>query len=149
MMTHMTAVPQSGAANVDVTYLPQLIHRISSFLGAKCAPPPGATTATRIGRTCLGVIVFMCGAYAVEAQPNHEPDWGFVVQLSAAVQESPQQIRLNWEPDPIGVTNGYTIYRKSKTASSWGNPIATLPNDALTYTDTTVAVGTAYEYQVV
>jgi hypothetical protein len=79
-----------------------------------------------------------------------EPDWGFSVQLSATVQAEPPQITLQWEPDMEGSgSQGYTVYRKSKTAASWGNPIATLPGSALNYTDTSVAVGATYEYQVI
>src|SRR6266850_1240467 len=92
----------------------------------------------------VGVTILIASSIGVGAV---EPDWGFCVQLSATVQTSPPQITLQWEPDEFG-SDGYTVYRKSKTATSWGNPIATLPGSALTYTDTTVTVGATYEYQV-
>lgn len=74
-------------------------------------------------------------------------DWVESVQINAAGQVSPPQITLTWEADDNNPTN-YTIYRKSKTATAWGNPIASLPGSALTYTDTNVAVGSTYEYQI-
>jgi len=82
------------------------------------------------------------------ATADPEPDWGFSVQLSATVQDSPPAITLHWEPDQFG-SLGYTVYRKSKTAASWGTPIASLAGSALNYTDTSVAVGPTYEYQVI
>src|ERR1051326_1589820 len=69
----------------------------------------------------------------------------YAVQVSAKVQVSPAQITLSWEPDPYGA-NSYAIYRKPKEESTWGQPLATLPGEALGYTDTAVAVGSAYEY---
>src|SRR5215471_20137392 len=72
----------------------------------------------------------------------------YAVQISAQVQASPPQITLNWEPDPYGVTS-YTIYRKAKTDTVWGAPLAYLSGDNTNYTDVTVALGAAYEYQII
>jgi hypothetical protein len=94
----------------------------------------------------------LAGALVLRPSNTHaqEPDWGFSVQLSATVQADPPQITLQWEPDQEGNgSHGYTVYRKSKTGGSWGNPLATLPGSALNYTDTSVAVGSSYEYQVI
>ena len=55
---------------------------------------------------------------------------------------------MNWEPDPYGA-NLYTIYRKAKEDNNWGTPIASLPGYSLSFSDTAVTVGTAYEYQIV
>src|SRR6476660_5639151 len=96
--------------------------------------------------------LLLAGALVVQTSNTHaqETDWGFSVQLSAKVQADPPQITLQWEPDQEGNgSQGYTVYRKSKTAASWGNPIATLPGSALNYTDSSVAVGSTYEYQVI
>src|SRR3954468_24662137 len=96
--------------------------------------------------------LLLAGALVVHSSNTHaqETDWGFSVQLSATVQADPPQITLHWEPDQEGNgSQGYTIYRKSKTAASWGNPLARLPGSALNYSDTSVATGTTYEYQVI
>src|ERR1051326_4973514 len=96
--------------------------------------------------------LLLAGALIVHTSNTHaqEPDWGFSVQLSATVQTDPAQITLQWERDQEGNgSQGYTVYRKSKTAAAWGNPIATLPGSALNYTDSSVATGTTYEYQVI
>ena len=75
---------------------------------------------------------------------------GFSVQLSATVQADPPQITLHWEPDLEGSGSlGYTIYRKTRTAASWGNPTATLSGSTLNHSDTSVTVGSTYEYQVI
>jgi hypothetical protein len=49
-------------------------------------------------------------------------------------------VNVSWAASPGGVT-GYTLYRN-------GTEIATVPSSTLAYNDTTVAPGTAYDYQV-
>ena len=70
----------------------------------------------------------------------------YAVQVTAAVQSAPPQITLGW-PAFAGAT-AHTVYRKAWGSASWGTAIATLPGTATGYADGTVAVGTAYEYQV-
>ena len=77
-----------------------------------------------------------------------EMTWEFSVQLSASVQASPGQITLKWPQDQYMLPNSYTVYRKAPAATDWGTGV-TLPGTATSYVDTKVAVGTAYEYQVV
>lgn len=74
--------------------------------------------------------------------------WVYAVQISATVQLQPAQITLSWEPDQYGA-NSYTIYRKTKTASSWGSPIAVLAGSVSNYTDANVVAGSTYEYQII
>lgn len=81
-------------------------------------------------------------------QARADSTFVYAVQISAQVQAAPPQITLYWEPDPYGA-NTYTIYRKAKTDTSWGSPIATLPGSAVSYADTDVAVGSTYEYQII
>jgi hypothetical protein len=71
----------------------------------------------------------------------------YTVQITASVQVSPPSITLNWQPDPYGA-NSFTVYRKSKTATSWGNGTV-LSGAATGYTDFNVQAGAAYEYQIV
>jgi hypothetical protein len=72
----------------------------------------------------------------------------YAVQISAQVQASPPKITLNWEPDPYGASS-YTIYRKAKTGTAWGAPLAYLSGDSTSYFDAAVTAGTAYEYQII
>ena len=69
------------------------------------------------------------------------------VQLSATVQASPPRITLSWAS--MSSTTSITIFRKLKTATSWGSAIANPAAADLTWQDNAVAVGTAYEYRVV
>lgn len=69
----------------------------------------------------------------------------YTVEVSAEVQSSPPRIRLEWPADPNAT--GYTIHKKSKTETAW-QPIAALPGSAVSYTDAAVALGGAYEYQI-
>jgi hypothetical protein len=73
--------------------------------------------------------------------------WLYAVQITATIQESPPQITLTWLQDLYGA-NSYTVHRKAKSEGSWG-PGVTLPGTATSYTDTSVSVGGAYEYQIV
>ncbi len=69
----------------------------------------------------------------------------YAVRVSATVQTNPAQITLSWPADALAT--GYTIYRKSRDASSWGTGMA-LPASATSYADSAVAMGSAYEYRV-
>ena len=69
------------------------------------------------------------------------------MEVSATVQVSPPQITLSWPQDTYAAPSSYTVYRKSPGATSWGSA-TTLAGTATSYTDTSVAVGTAYEYQI-
>ncbi len=69
------------------------------------------------------------------------------VQLSATGQAATPSITLAWTS--MASTTSITIYRKLKTATSWGSAIATPATTATSYVDGGVAVGTAYEYKVV
>src|SRR5439155_64771 len=71
----------------------------------------------------------------------------YTVQISAVVQSAPPSITLNWHPDQYAA-NSFTVYRKSKGANGWGAGTV-LPGSATTYTDTEVAEGATYEYQIV
>ncbi len=80
--------------------------------------------------------------------PATEMTWEFSVQVSATVQASPAQINLSWPQDQYMLPNSYTVYRKGPNDTSWGTG-ATLPGSATSYVDSSVSVGTAYEYQIV
>ena len=69
------------------------------------------------------------------------------VAISVSVSSSPKQILLSW---PFTATaTGYNLYRKTKSAISFGIPRASLPSTSTGFTDTSVAIGTGYEYYVV
>jgi hypothetical protein len=74
-------------------------------------------------------------------QPAH-PRY-FAVEVSATVQTSPPEIRLNWPADTEATS--YTIRRKSPSDASWG-PGTVLPGNAVNYADRDVALGSNYEY---
>ncbi len=69
------------------------------------------------------------------------------VELSAVVQNGPPKIILNWIPN-AGATQ-YTIYRKLKTATTWGAAIGTTTGTVNSYTDLAVSAGVNYEYRVI
>jgi hypothetical protein len=74
--------------------------------------------------------------------------WDYSVQVSASVQASPAAITLNWPQDTNGTPGSYAVSRKSPGANAWGAATA-LGGSATSYTDTSVAAGTVYEYRVV
>ena len=68
--------------------------------------------------------------------------------LSAVVSEQPAPaVRLVFPTDTAA--REYRVHRKTRDASTWGPALATLPGRATDFTDTQVAPGSAYEYQVV
>lgn len=75
--------------------------------------------------------------------------WNYAVEISTVGQASPAQITLDWKQDTTGTPTSYAVYRKLPTAISWGSPIAVLPGSSVSFTDTNVVAGSAYEYQIV
>jgi len=71
----------------------------------------------------------------------------YAVRVSGSVTKTPvPTIILSW---PLNSqATGFTVHRKSWTASSWGSPIASLSGSATGYSDTAISVGTSYEYRV-
>jgi hypothetical protein len=74
--------------------------------------------------------------------------WVYAVQITAVLETNPPSISLNWVQDMYGAES-YTIYRKSKEATNWGDPVLELDGSMTNYTDTNVQVGATYEYQIV
>src|SRR6185436_12064130 len=72
----------------------------------------------------------------------------YAVQVSASAQSSPAQITLSWPQDTQTTPSSYVVYRKSPNATSWGTG-TTLSGSATSYLDSSVTVGSTYEYQVV
>ncbi|MEI8388110.1 MAG: hypothetical protein WCG76_10940 [Verrucomicrobiota bacterium] len=84
---------------------------------------------------------------------------GYTVPLSATVlSENPPALRLDWNYTS-NLAAERRIYRREKmdmanavwqTSTPWGTPIAILTNAAntLSYTDTTLVPGKAYEYKM-
>lgn len=68
----------------------------------------------------------------------------YAVQVSAATQKSPPRITLSWPA--IGDATAYTVYRKTPSATTWGT--GTNIGNVVTYADSSVVVGQAYEYRV-
>lgn len=59
---------------------------------------------------------------------------------------SPLRITVNWTS--YATSTGYTVYRKVKSSSSWGSPIATLSGTTLQYVDNSISQNTYYEYKI-
>jgi len=78
-------------------------------------------------------------------RPTEPSEYALI--LSAKISESPPAIRLEWLRRPTPVAS-YAVYRKTKEASSWGTPVATLDGNAVSYEDTDVAIGQTVEYKV-
>lgn len=68
------------------------------------------------------------------------------VRITATVQNTPS-ITLSWAP--IGSTTSLAVYRKTKTASSWGSAVATPGATSTTWTDNSISTGVGYEYKIV
>ena len=69
------------------------------------------------------------------------------VELSAIVQSSPAQITLHWKIITLD-TPTYYIWKKAKSATSWGSAMASAPHTDSVYVDNAVIADSAYEYQV-
>jgi hypothetical protein len=99
------------------------------------------------GLFLIGSLLCLLGTLIQENVHGAELTFVYAVQISAEPQVSPPQITLNWIPDPLGA-NSYTLYRKAKSDTSWGNGTI-LSGSTSSYIDTSVAPGMTYEYQIV
>ncbi len=71
----------------------------------------------------------------------------FAVLVTATVDTITPSVTLNWNVDTIAT--GYYIYRKTKTATSWGATyLAKLSKTTQQYTDNNVVLDSVYEYWV-
>ena len=95
-------------------------------------------------RSILAAVAALSIAVSGHAQTASQTS---AVQLQAVVQNSPPRITLSWPA--FTNTTGITIYRKAKSATSWGSAIATPAASSTSYQDNNVTVGTYYEYRVV
>jgi len=69
------------------------------------------------------------------------------VQLTAQPQVSPPAIHLSWVQDDLAIPASYVVSRKAPSANSW-TQLITLSGTVTSWTDSSVSVGTPYEYQV-
>jgi hypothetical protein len=97
----------------------------------------------KISKWVLALALALSAATTTKADDT----FAYAVQISAVIQTSPPQITLDWEQDPFGAVS-YTISKKTKTATSWGEPLVTLDGSITNWTDTNVTAGSNYEYQI-
>ncbi len=90
----------------------------------------------------LAVVVLMLAS----AASGQVASVSLAVQVSAVVSESPASITLSWPA--VQYATAYSVYRRAAEATTWGPAIATLSATTLSYVDSNVTVGTAYEYKV-
>ncbi|HEY6229456.1 MAG TPA: fibronectin type III domain-containing protein [Verrucomicrobiae bacterium] len=92
----------------------------------------------------LSVAVVALGAMVFSAKAQNPYD--VAVKVSATISTSPAKITLSWIQN--NGASSYNISRKSVNSSSW-TPVANLGGSTLSWSDSNVAVGQAYEYQIV
>lgn len=68
------------------------------------------------------------------------------VSLLVQATASSNSITLSWSS--YGSATGYTIFRKLKSATTWGTAIATLSSSSTQYVDNSVTQNTYYEYKI-
>src|SRR5581483_11146545 len=99
-------------------------------------------------RKAIGVLVIVAviavgfNGHCVESTAEYS------VQLSVTIQTNPAAIQLNWPQDQCTPPTRYELFRKDPESSWWGRATY-LPGTATTFLDTNVAIGSAYEYQMV
>ncbi len=75
--------------------------------------------------------------------------WGdsLTLQIEAIAQVSHAQITITWPADADALS--FQVYRKSKTATTWGGVMATLTTGTTSYVDATATLGSIYDYKIV
>ncbi len=108
----------------------------------------GNLQSERMKKLFIAATTLVVSALTAMTAKAVEPTWEYSVQVSAAVQASPAKVTLSWPQDTLGTPSSYTVYRKAAGATSWGSGVA-LSGATTNYIDSSIAAGTAYEYQVV
>lgn len=88
-------------------------------------------------------LLLMISAQFASAQTTADA----AVRLTASVQNNPAQISLSWPTNTT--TTQYQVFRKLKTANTWGSSLATLSGTTTQYVDNTASAGVNYEYRVI
>ena len=81
-------------------------------------------------------------SFSIFAQPTTD----YVVQTWAEINSSPPKITVHW--NPVNGANNYFVYKKLKSGTNWGNPIANLVGSITNYEDNDVELGVSYEYKI-
>lgn len=89
----------------------------------------------------VAILAFIAASLTAKAASPYD----YAVKVSATVSANPAQITLTW-PANAGAS-GYNISRKAINSSSWTS-VASVNGGATSWTDSNVAVGQAYEYQI-
>lgn len=87
--------------------------------------------------------VFLSVALSISAYSQYPVNQ--TIQLTTTIQPGKPSITFSW--DTIHGALKFNVYRKAKTANSWGKVIATLVATSTGYTDTNVVTGGDYEYK--
>lgn len=93
----------------------------------------------------LAALALLLGCFS-QGYLNAETIQDYVVRVEASAAASPPSITLSWPLESRAT--GYTVQRKLYTSTTVWDTVASLPGTATGWTDTTVAVGTQYEYQI-
>ncbi len=93
----------------------------------------------------LRPITLICSALLTVLSFSQTVSERAAVRLTATVQTA--SITLNWVTMPS--TTSLSVYRKTKSSTSWGSALASPSAGSLQWVDNTVSTGTYYEYKVV
>ena len=72
----------------------------------------------------------------------------FWQSVTAAISPKPTQTTLSWTASAGGIIANYNVERCAGLGCTSFSQIASVPSSSLSYTDTTIAVGTVYNYRV-
>src|SRR5437868_4255794 len=99
------------------------------------------TGVAKAGRLWFAVVIFVFIPRDFAQPTVHD----YCVELTASISENPAQITLQWLPN--GDANMYQISRKILGDTAW-TKVAEVDASQTSWTDTSVSVGVAYEFQV-
>ena len=114
-------------------------ERIGMTFRVRLGPQSHHPFLLQIVVACLMALAFWTPVYAVEPRD-------YAIEASVEVLTAPLALRLTWVPNEAGV--GYTIRRRVFGTTDWGPSRASLPGSASEFTDTEIAEGTPYEYEI-
>jgi hypothetical protein len=91
--------------------------------------------------------LFIIALLSIAKMSSAQSAIDYSIQLTAEVNEMTPSITLKW--DSIAYATSYQVFKKSKTATSWGPAIAFLGGPDTMYVDNAVVADSSYEYKMV
>jgi|688.fasta_scaffold30762_7 hypothetical protein len=145
--TNQPYLPQSTSSDHILVYNNQLNQQSISVPNGTWSDLNGNLYTSSVNVPSFESKVLFKSSLPPAPVPPTTPSTNSSLIVQASVNGTSPSITISWIS--YASATGYSVFRKLKNATSWGNAIATLGGSATQYVDNNVVLNTYYEYRVV